>query len=408
MKNEDFSLENVYKAYLDCRKRKRNSKACAEFELHEAENIFSLYKDLNNGTYTIGKSIAFCVTRPKLREVFAASFRDRIVHHLLILRYGDLLENYFIPDTYNCRKGKGTLYGHNRALELAHEYADGWVLGWDISGFFMSIVKSQLADRLEAFLRDRYKKPDIEAVIRLTRQVIKHRPELNCERRGDLNLWNYLPKKKSLFYTGEDHGLAIGNLTSQIFANFYMAEFDWFMVKTLGSGYQRYVDDCKGYSHDHNKLLSTLPIIRSYLKEKLNLTLHPRKIEFQQTRKGFKFVGAVIKKDRIYICNRTVGNFYNMLSEYSKNPEKSFTREMERFVCRYNSYSGFLSWKRTYKIRCKIWNIVPEYIKNFVYIRTNKSSIVLKKEYRVLTKYKKRKNDLQHIYKKRFQRNRRI
>lgn len=78
----------------------------------------------------------------------------------------------------------------------------------------MSIVKSQLADKLEAFLRDRYKKPDIEAVIRFTRQVIKHRPELNCERRGDLNLWNYLPKNKSLFYTEEDRGLAIGNLTS--------------------------------------------------------------------------------------------------------------------------------------------------------------------------------------------------
>ena len=87
---------------------------------------------------------------------------------------------------------------------------------------------------------------------------------------------------------------------------------------------------------------------------------------------------------------------------------KSFMKDMEGFVCRYNSYSGFLAWKRTYKIRCKIWNNVSEYIKDYVYIRNNKSSIVLKKEYRVLTKYKKRKNDLQHIYKRRFQRNRTI
>ena len=187
-----------------------------------------------------------------------------------------------------------------------------------------------------------------------------------------------------------------------------MADFDKFMVSKLGSGYQRYVDDGRGYSHDHDTLLYLIPVIRKYLKEQLGLKLHPNKIEFQQVYKGFKFIGASIKRKRLYIGNGTVSNFYSMVKKYSKNPDKSFVKDMERFVCRYNSYSGFLSWKRTYKIRCKIWDIVPEYIKNFVYIRTNKSSIILKKEYRVLTKYKKRKNDLQHIYKRRLQRNRRI
>ena len=408
MKKETFSLDAVYSAYLDCRRRKRNTKACAEFELNEVENIYSLYKDLNNGTYTIGKSIAFCVTRPKIREVFAASFRDRIVHHLLILRYGDLLENYFISDTYNCRKGKGTMYGHNRALDLSKEYSDGWVLSFDISDFFMSIDKTILANRIEIFLRERYKWEDIEEVMALTRQVILHNPELNCERRGDLKLWNKLPKEKSLFHSKMNKGLAIGNLTSQIYANFYMADFDKFMMSKLGSGYQRYVDDGRGYSHNRDALLYLIPVIRKYLKEQLALKLHPNKIEFQQVRKGFKFIGASIKKKRLYIGNRTVGNFYNMVIKYNKNPEKSFMKDMEGFVCRYNSYSGFLAWKRTYKIRCKIWNNVSEYIKDYVYIRNNKSSIVLKKEYRVLTKYKKRKNDLQHIYKRRFQRNRTI
>lgn len=75
---------------------------------------------------------------------------------------------------------------------------------------------------------------------------------------------------------------------------------------------------------------------------------------------------------------------------YSAVRKLVFTREMERFVCRYNSYSGFMVWKRTYAIRCKIWNKTPEYIKNFVYINSNKSSIALKQEYKTLTKYKKR------------------
>ena len=113
MKKETFSLDAVYSAYLDCRRRKRNTKACTEFELNEVENIYSLYKDLNNGTYTIGKSIAFCVTRPKIREVFAASFRDRIVHHLLILRYGDLLDKVINKQS------------DSNAMDAANRFRDG-------------------------------------------------------------------------------------------------------------------------------------------------------------------------------------------------------------------------------------------------------------------------------------------
>ena len=59
------------------------------------------------------------------------------------------------------------------------------------------------------------------------------------------------------------------------------------------------------------------------------LKLHPNKIEFQQVRKGFKFIGASIKKKRLYIGNRTVGNFYNIVIKYNKNPEKSFMKDME-------------------------------------------------------------------------------
>lgn len=101
---EIVSIEDLVKAYKDCRKHKRNKSSAVKFELNLEENLYTLKEDLNNGTYTIGKSIAFVVTKPKYREVFAADFRDRIVYHLLIRKLEPYLENYFADSAYACRK----------------------------------------------------------------------------------------------------------------------------------------------------------------------------------------------------------------------------------------------------------------------------------------------------------------
>jgi len=88
--DERVTITELYDAYLECRKKKRGTIPCAEFELNEAANLHELYLELNSGGYEIGQSDAFCVTRPKDREIFAAAFRDRIVHHLLIRKIGGL------------------------------------------------------------------------------------------------------------------------------------------------------------------------------------------------------------------------------------------------------------------------------------------------------------------------------
>ena len=125
--NKEFvTLEEVLNAYKDCRKHKHNKRACIEFEMNEAENLVKLWEELNNGTYEIGFSDAFIVTRPKYREVFAADFRDRIVHHIIINRTNKFFEEYFIEDTYNCRKGKGTLYGVKRLHEQLKQISNNF------------------------------------------------------------------------------------------------------------------------------------------------------------------------------------------------------------------------------------------------------------------------------------------
>ena len=196
--NEWCSIEDVYAAYLDCKKRKSKSTSYARFAANEAANIYDLWQDLNEHTYEIGKSDAFCVTRPKVREVFAAQFRDRIVHHLVMLRMLPLFEKAFINDTYNCRKGKGTDYGIKRVAEFMKRHPNGWVLKCDLQCFFMNIDKNLLAEMVDAFVKTNYHASDTEEIANLCKQIILHRPEKKCIRKGDLGLWNMLPKGKSL------------------------------------------------------------------------------------------------------------------------------------------------------------------------------------------------------------------
>ena len=96
-----------------------------------------LCSDVNDRTYEISKSICFIVTRPKKREVFAADFRDRVVHHVVMERLEPLFEEHFIEDNYNCRKGKGTLFGvrrlHEQLRQCSNNYTKScWIGKFDL------------------------------------------------------------------------------------------------------------------------------------------------------------------------------------------------------------------------------------------------------------------------------------
>ena len=111
---EGFSLEAVFAAYFSCRSNKRNTINALVFELDYESNLIQLWKELNDGSYQPGKSIAFIVHKPVQREIFAADFRDRVVHHLIINKLNHLFEKEFIYDSFGCRINKGTHFGINR------------------------------------------------------------------------------------------------------------------------------------------------------------------------------------------------------------------------------------------------------------------------------------------------------
>ena len=117
----DLSLENLYRQYYRCRRNKRNTSNALRFEADQERNLIRLREHLLKRTYRPGRSVCFFTTRPKLREIFAADFRDRVVHHLLVDYLERIWEPIFIHDSYACRPGKGVHRGVARLQQFLRQ-----------------------------------------------------------------------------------------------------------------------------------------------------------------------------------------------------------------------------------------------------------------------------------------------
>lgn len=354
-----FGLEEVFEAYYSCRSSKRRTRNALAFEVDFEANLVGLWRELNEGSYRPGRSVAFVVDRPVKREIFAAGFRDRVVHHLIINKLNPLFEAEFIYDSYASRVGRGTLFGVRRLQRFIRQCSanytrDAYVLRLDIAGFFMHINTGILFRRLEAFAEARYHGGDRHLLIDLCRVVLLNDVTGSAVIQGRRSDWDGLPANKSLFGTPPGFGLPIGNLTSQAFANFYLNTFDHFVKHELGVRYYgRYVDDLVLVHSDRAYLASLIPVLRAYLSSNLGLELHPRKTQLQHYAKGARFLGAVIKPGRVYAGKRTKGNFYAAIA--TKNAVVADHRpdraEREAFRACMNSYLGFLGHYDTRRLR---------------------------------------------------------
>ena len=149
-----FSFENIYKNYLRCRKNKRNTVNALKFEINCEENLIDLKQELDMGSYYPSRSVCFMATKPKLREIFAADFRDRIVHHILVDYLEKIWEPKFIFDSYACRKGKGIHSGVKRLHGFLRKVScngsrPAFYMQLDIKNYFMSIDKDILTGSLQ-------------------------------------------------------------------------------------------------------------------------------------------------------------------------------------------------------------------------------------------------------------------
>ncbi len=114
IEQESLLTVKLFEAYYRARKNKRNTHNQLKFEIDYEHNLLQLADEIKQRRYTPEPCIAFIVNKPVKREIFAADFRDRVVHHLLHGCINHIVEGRLIHDTYSCRTGKRTLYGINR------------------------------------------------------------------------------------------------------------------------------------------------------------------------------------------------------------------------------------------------------------------------------------------------------
>lgn len=382
-----IELEELFTAYFECRKNKRNTANALAFEIDYENSLVQLCEEINSGTYKIDRSIAFIVDKPVKREIFASDFRDRVAHHLIIGKLNHLFEKQFINDSYSCRVGKGTHFGIQRIDRFIRQCSANYtkncyILKLDLQGFFMSINKTILFERLEKFIKEKYQAPDKELIIKLSKQVILNDPTKNCIIKGYKSDWDNLPQTKSLFHSQPNCGLPIGNLTSQVFANFYMDSFDHYCKHDLKIRYYgRYVDDFVIVHEDKEYLKKVIPRLSEYLQTVLQVTIHPKKIYLQHYSKGVKFLGTVILPNRIYIADRTKGNFYTAIEKQNKIvlDNKPTKEEKAAFLSSMNSYLGIMKHYKSYNLRKRmIFKRLSGYWFNHVYLSGGIAKFVLK------------------------------
>ncbi|MBU0999108.1 reverse transcriptase/maturase family protein [Patescibacteria group bacterium] len=313
--SEIFTLEKLFKAYNDCKKGKKNTVNALNFEMHREKNLVSILEELLSGTYIPSRHILFIVTRPTPREIFAADFRDRVVHHLFHNELHLFCDNNFIRHSYANRLNKGTHRAVRAVKNFVYHNPNGYYLKLDVKSFFSSINKPILFKLVEKNIylcvkNNKWKKD----MIWLAHTIIFHDPTKNFIYKGDMKLIKLIPMHKTLFYSGKNNGLPIGNLTSQFFANIYLNELDQFVTKTLKcSNYARYVDDFIMVESKKDTLLSFIVPIRDFLKKYLDLDLHKDKICFQHVSKGIDFLGYFIKPTHMVVRQKVVRRFKSEL-----------------------------------------------------------------------------------------------
>ena len=289
-----FPFRALVDAYVDCRRHKRSSASAQAFEAHLERNLLELHQRLNDRSYRPGRSICFVVTRPKPREIWAADFADRVVHHLLYQHVAPGFLAAFTADSCACIPGRGTLYAAQRLEHQVRSITQNWgrpahYLKCDIANFFVSIDKTILRGLLHARIHE-------PAWRWLADVILMHDPRDNVQVRGrpaDLAL---VPPHKSLFNAPAHCGLPIGNLSSQFFANVYLDTLDQFVKHRLRvPRYVRYVDDFVLLHESPQVLNGWREAIAAFLPARLGIELNPRKTVLQPAARGIDFVGHVIR-----------------------------------------------------------------------------------------------------------------
>lgn len=213
------------------------------FREHLPHELDRLAWDLKHQTVDVGRYRFFTIRDPKERTICAAPFRERVLHHALVAVCEPAFEAYQISESYACRKGRGV----HRALERLRCFTTSrrYFLKLDVRKYFDHISHLTLQRLLERRFKD-------ERLLAL--------------------LWKIVQSHEA----APGRGVPIGNLTSQYFANHYLAPLDHFVKEQLRvRAYVRYMDDLVLWGDDRDEVRSWLVALRQFAHDTLQLEFKP-------------------------------------------------------------------------------------------------------------------------------------
>ena len=324
---KNLTYEKLLKAHLDARKGKGSRKEIILFNLKQEEYIKYLLERLENKTYKHGGYTVFYVTEPKLRKIEKSKYMDRIVHRWLV---DNILKPYFIPrfiqTTYACIEGRGM---HKACLDMQEMmkhctriWNNYYILKMDIAKYFDNIDKKILLDILEKRIKDK----DVMWLI-----------------------------NEILYANKREKGLEIGNYTSQMFANIYLNEYDWYVKRDLHIKYfSRYMDDSILLVKTKKEAIQALENIKRFLKENLHLELNSKTQIFKSSQ-GVNYCGYKINEYRLKIRDKGKKKLKKKIKylRYEIKNGRMTSKDAKRYLA---GHLGYLKIANTYNLEKKLFN----------------------------------------------------
>jgi retron-type reverse transcriptase len=273
------STTNLHRCWLNARRNKGRYERIQRFGEDPLHYLAIIQQRLRDRAYTFGPYKTFTIREKKWRDVVDAPMKDRIVHWMLYDHLLPIWQPRFIHDTYGNLPGRGTHSAVHRLADFCRSPSATWALQLDISKYFYSVPHDRLKAQVLRYIGDHDLRTLLASLI-------------DSFRTG--NTYDDLFAPDSPYQLTPAKGMPIGNLSSQLFANIYLNDFDHWAKQTLGlKHYIRYVDDLAILGHDRDHLRHIGQQIVQRLADE-GLTIHPKKVRLAPTAAGVPFLGYVV------------------------------------------------------------------------------------------------------------------
>ena len=289
------SLENLHESFLRAVRAKSGKQAVVQMRHDLDANLLRIRSELLGGTFRFGQYNFFEVTDQKRRLICAASFRERIVFQAMMRICHPVFDDFQCDCSFASRKDRGTYAALERAQRLAGRYQ--WFAKLDVRKYFYTISHDVMMQQL-------------------------------CRLFKDSLLLDYYQRIIKSYEVMPGRGLPIGNLTSQYFANHYLAVADhWAKEQLLVDDLDRYMDDTLFFSNDHDRLMHQVWGYNDNVSRELRLTLHEPIVN--RTKFGIPFLGYVVYRDGLRLSRRSCLRYRRKMCELADGVNSGTISEKE-------------------------------------------------------------------------------